>query len=241
MATIQNLTEIDFVSWLITGFMIFSIVIAAYEIICKFSKIIGKPIGWIRSQDKDHDLIIETTENLLALEKKQEDDMLRSDEYDKKLEEQLSDFIKNIQHSIDDGYKKIEHDMELIEDKLRTERQEERECDRKQSLEAQKELQIAYEETLNSIKSLSSKIDEVQKTTNQRFLENLKKQNKRVRAELKDKIADSYRRYCDTKKINKIELEALEGLIEEYEAADGKNSFVHSIVQKEMYTWKKIE
>ena len=241
MTAIQNLTEIDFVSWLITGFMIFSIIIAAYEIICKFSKIIGKPIGWIRSQEKDHDLIIETTENLLALEKKQENDMLRSDEYDQKLEEKLSDFIKNIKCSINDGYEKIEQDMRLIEDKLRTERQEEREYDRRQSLEAQRELQIAYKETLESIQNLSSKIDEVKKTTDQRFLDNSEKQNKRIRAELKDKIANSYQRYHDTKKISKIELEALEGLIEEYEASDGKNSFVHSLVQKEMYTWEKVE
>ena len=37
-----------------------------------------------------------------------------------------------------------------------------------------------------------------------------------------------------------MELEALEDLIDEYESADGKNSFVHSVVQKEMYTWEKV-
>lgn len=36
-----------------------------------------------------------------------------------------------------------------------------------------------------------------------------------------------------------MELEALEDLIDEYESAEGKNSFVHSVVQKEMYTWEK--
>ena len=30
-------------------------------------------------------------------------------------------------------------------------------------------------------------------------------------------------------------------LIEEYEAADGQNSFVHSVVQKEMYAWEKVD
>ena len=38
-----------------------------------------------------------------------------------------------------------------------------------------------------------------------------------------------------------MEKEALEGLIEEYEAAGGENSFVHSKVQKEMYTWTLVE
>ena len=74
-----------------------------------------------------------------------------------------------------------------------------------------------------------------------RFEENEKKHNKRVRAELKDKIGQTYRYHHSTGKINDIELEALEDLIEEYEAADGENSFVHSLVQKEMYTWEKVE
>lgn len=84
-------------------------------------------------------------------------------------------------------------------------------------------------ELKKSISELSKKLDEMQQ-----------KNNKRIRAELKDKISQSYRYYHSLGKINDMELEALEDLIEEYEAAQGKNSFVHSVVQKEMYTWERI-
>ena len=36
-------------------------------------------------------------------------------------------------------------------------------------------------------------------------------------------------------------METLEGLIKTYEDYGGKNSFVHSLVQKEMYTWEHID
>lgn len=106
--------------------------------------------------------------------------------------------------------------------------------DREQSFTIQREL-------TESIASLSKKIDNMQLNTNQRFEENERKNNKRIRAELKDKISQSYRYYHSIGKINDMELEALEDLIEEYESAEGKNSFVHSVVQKEMYTWEKVD
>lgn len=91
----------------------------------------------------------------------------------------------------------------------------------------------------NRIENISNKLDAMQMQTDQRFLENEEKENKRVQAEIKDKIAQSYRHYDSVKRISEMELEALEGLIETYESYGGKNSFIHSIVQKEMYTWEK--
>lgn len=68
-------------------------------------------------------------------------------------------------------------------------------------------------------------------------------------AEYKDKIGQSYRyykqrHYSDDEPIpywNHMEKEALEGLIEQYESHGGTNSFVHSIVEPEMQTWKLVE
>lgn len=108
-----------------------------------------------------------------------------------------------------------------------------RENDRAQSFNIQEQL-------LNRLDVLSDKIDAMQKSTDERFLSSEKKQNERVQAELKDKIGESYRHYHERNKINSMELEALEGLIETYENFGGKNSFVHSVVQKEMYTWEQI-
>lgn len=113
--------------------------------------------------------------------------------------------------------------------------------DREQSLSIQKELTVSQERISESINSLSDKLAEMQKNTNKRFKENDEKQNKRVQAELKDKIGQSYRYYHGLKKINDIELETLEGLIQTYEDYGGTNSFVHSLVQKEMYTWEHVD
>ena len=108
-----------------------------------------------------------------------------------------------------------------------------------QALSLQKELSDAQKSLTESVMTISHKIDELQRSTDERFRESEQKNNKRIRAELKDKISRSYRYYHSLGKITDMELEALEDLIEEYESADGRNSFVHSIVQKEMYTWDK--
>ena len=68
-------------------------------------------------------------------------------------------------------------------------------------------------------------------------------------AEYKDKVGQSYRCYKERKYSeeepvpywNHMEKEALEGLIKQYESHGGENSFVHSIVEPEMQTWKVIE
>lgn len=68
-------------------------------------------------------------------------------------------------------------------------------------------------------------------------------------AEYKDKIGQSYRyykarKYSDEEPIpywNCMEKEALKGLIKQYEIHGGKNSFVHSIVDPEIQTWKVID
>lgn len=113
--------------------------------------------------------------------------------------------------------------------------------DREQSIAIQKELTDAQKNLTVSLSNISQKIDDMQRNTDERFIESERRNNKRIRAELKDKISQSYRYYHSLGEINDMELEALEDLIEEYEEAEGKNSFVHSVVQKEMYTWKKID
>lgn len=140
----------------------------------------------------------------------------------KKNKEELLQTIKDNQSDI----------KTIMENRLR---------DREQSLAIQKELTDAQKKLSETIFDISRKIDEMKHNTDERFMESERKNNKRIRAELKDKISQSYRYYHELGKINDMELEALEDLIEEYEEADGKNSFVHSVVQKEMYTWKKID
>ena len=99
--------------------------------------------------------------------------------------------------------------------------------DRKQSLEIQKELSDAQNNMTNKVNDICRKLDDMEE-----------KENKRVQSEIKERIAQSYRQYNASKQISDMELEALEDLIATYEAHGGENSFVHSVVQKEMYTWE---
>lgn len=112
--------------------------------------------------------------------------------------------------------------------------------DRNQSLKIQEQL-------TKSIQEINDKLDKMKYDTDMRFLENQKqlqetreKTDKRTRAEMKDKISRAYRYYHAKKSWNYMEKEALLDLIEEYEAAGGKNSFVHSVVVPEMCLWEEI-
>lgn len=100
---------------------------------------------------------------------------------------------------------------------------ENRTHDREQSLAIQKQL-------TDAIGIISTKLDDMEI-----------KHNKRIRAEMKDKIGQQYRYYHEKKKWNEMEREALNDLIEEYEDAGGKNSFVHSVVQPESYLWEVVD
>lgn len=99
--------------------------------------------------------------------------------------------------------------------------------DRQQSLQIQKELTDAQNKITDKVDDICQKLNDMEE-----------KENKRVQSEIKERIAQSYREYNKTKQISSMELEALEDLIATYEAHGGENSFVHSVVQKEMYAWE---
>lgn len=61
------------------------------------------------------------------------------------------------------------------------------------------------------------------------------------RASLKNEISKMYRRFNKTKKWTEMDKNTLEDLIASYEDCGGKNSFVHSVVQKEMYSWEIVD
>lgn len=119
----------------------------------------------------------------------------------------------------------------LVDDHNRIKEYEENRIhDRKQSFQIQKQL-------IESQQQLDFSLAELK----QHLISMEEKQNKKTRADLKDKIRRSYQVYHERGEWNDMEKESLEGLIEEYECAAGTNSFVHDIVQPEMYTWKLVE
>lgn len=110
--------------------------------------------------------------------------------------------------------------------------------DRKQSLTIQKELMDSQAHLADKINEISVQLTAMQKKTDERFAANEEKTNKRIRAELKDKIRRSYQVYHDRGYWNEMEKEAFDDLLEEYESHNGTNSFIHTIVQPESYTWE---
>lgn len=115
-----------------------------------------------------------------------------------------------------------------------------RRLDREQSFSIQKQLVDANTQLATQLAELSQMMQENQKKTDQRFAESEERNQKRIRAELKDKIMRAYRLHHKTKRITTMELDALEGLIEEYFAVKG-NGFVQNTVRPEMYTWSVVD
>lgn len=93
-----------------------------------------------------------------------------------------------------------------------------------------RELKADVKNLVNVVHSLSDKIDEEQKRV---------KECKQ--AELKNQIKQIYHKCYKKKEITHMDWNTLEDLIAQYEEAGGMNSFVHTRVQKEMYTWNEVE
>lgn len=61
------------------------------------------------------------------------------------------------------------------------------------------------------------------------------------RARLKDRIGQAYRYYNSIGKWNHMEKDAFDDLIESYEQAGGKNSFVHDVCLPRSMQWEIVE
>lgn len=220
MEELENLFILDWKGLLLSIFIIFSAIIYGYMIIGKISEILGKPFKWWSERNKDHCDLMETMKLINSLEKKHSEHMEQYNRLSKEVEE----LVDNIQQYI----KTSDNRIKLINQTIHNfdiSRQKELQDNNK----AQNDLQKSQDNTNDMLSALREQL-----------IINEEKQNKRIRAELKDKIGQAYQRHHKEGKISSMEIEMLEGLIEEYEAAGGENSFVHSIVMKEMYTWEIV-
>lgn len=215
MKTISDLLEMDIAAWIVGAFLIMAGINKGIEIIGNFSKSIGKPFKWVKKRDVDHYELEKAKSRIDNIETKHKDDTTA-------LHQEIKDSI----------------------DELKSQMQqysENRVSDRKQSFAIQKELTEAQNKISESVDKIFDKVATLKEDTDRRFEESEAKQNRRVQAEIKDKIAQLYRRYHSTMTIRAIELESLKDLIKTYEEHGGENSFVHSLVEKEMYTWKVVD
>ena len=109
--------------------------------------------------------------------------------------------------------------------------------DREQSFDIQKQLtekQESIESSLIDIKNIVNGLV----VTIQGMQE---KNDSKDRAKIKDRISQSYRFYHKEQKWTSMDKESFNDLIRSYEAAGGKNSFVHSTCEPESETWEVID
>ena len=221
MGDIQALTEINFTNAFLALFIFIIGFNKIVEVTGKFFKTIGRPIKWLKTRDDDHDLILANAEAIKELAEIHKRDNDISNEHDDMIKEELTTFMTEVRSDI----------KQFTDNRVN---------DRSQSRQIQKELTDAQLSLTENVREIAEKIDLMQKSTNERFALSEEKNNKLVQSEIKERIAQSYRRYHLSNRISRMELEALEDLISTYESFGGMNSFVHSVVQKEMYTWDVI-
>lgn len=215
MNTLTDLLEMDIAAWIVGAFLVMAGFNKGIEIVGNFSKSIGKPFKWVKKRDADHDELEKAKTRIAELETQHKTD--------------TTALHREIKESIDELKKQMK------------EYSDNRVSDRKQSFAIQKELTEAQGKISESVDRIFDKVATLKEDTDRRFEESEAKQNRRVQAEIKDKIAQLYRRYHSTSTIKAIELESLKDLIRTYEEHGGENSFVHSLVEKEMYTWKVVD
>lgn len=94
MSDIQPLLGIDWVTLILSVFIIMSSTIAIVTVIGKFSEIIKRPVWWIKDKQKDHELIIENAKAIQELSKRHEEDTRQSILHDERIRNDLEKLTK---------------------------------------------------------------------------------------------------------------------------------------------------
>lgn len=210
------------------------VIIVAVPVLWKGASFIREKTGlelrFFRIRREKDQLLMNTSAQLIELEKRHKKDVSL-------YEEKLDLFFENVKNLIDEQGKTI-----------REERYSERCHDRQQSIDREKRLQEANMKAQKGIEKLAEQLNNMQQTTNRRFeaneikqKENEEREHKKARSDLKEKISRIYIKCNATKTITPMEFEVLKDLIAAYEDYGGLNSFVHSRVDKEMYSWTQID
>lgn len=93
-----------------------------------------------------------------------------------------------------------------------------------------------FDKVFASIRNLQTSIDAI----SDKVAEMQRRNDENEAARIKDRVAQAYRYYHSTGKLTKMEKEALEENIKAY-SQYSSNSFIHSVVEKELPTWIVID
>lgn len=110
MSTIEQIKDIDILSWAIIGFLILSIIVAGHKIICDFLTIIKKPIGIDKQRKEDHELLLKTVNDLHSLHNTHEEDKHQSIRHDAI----IRDDLKKLTETVED----ISNKLSIMQNKM---------------------------------------------------------------------------------------------------------------------------
>lgn len=197
MDTIQELFKIDF-SYLFISVLI--ILISIKSIVSIFEWVIGKlglETKWIREDREEHELLMNTSESLTVLQEEHKKDVKESNEHDKILQNNLSEFMSEMKDVISETQKEIK---QFAENRVH---------DREQSRIIQKEL-------TDSIKNIVDyNLDK------EKQIDNLMAAQREI---LADKINEKYKYYISIEGIPEDEFDEFTNLHKAYKGVGGNHS-----------------
>ncbi len=197
MNEIIELTNVDFSSIFIS---VFIILIGVKAIVSLFEWVINKlglETKWMRRKREEHELLLQTSQNLADLRNQHNHDVEESNIHDENIKEELSIFMKEIKSSVEKTQLEIK---QFTENRVN---------DRKQSLEIQRELK----DSIKSIVTYNSSKD--------RQIDNLMAAQREV---LADKINEKYKYYISIKGIPEDEVDEFANLHTAYKGVGGNHS-----------------
>ena len=197
MNEIIELTNVDFKSVFISVFVILIALKVAYSLFEGFVNKLGLETKWMRKRREEHDLLIQTSQNLAALQKQHTHDVEESDAHDEDIKADLSAFMTEIRTSISDTQSELK---QFAENRVN---------DRKQSLTVQKELT----DSIKSIVEYNSHKD--------KQIDNLMAAQREV---LADKINEKYKYYISIEGIPEDEVEEFTNLHTAYKGVGGNHN-----------------
>ncbi len=197
MGEINELLNINFSYVLMSVFIILAGIKSIVTIFEWVVDKLGLETKWMRGKREEHDLLLQTSQNLADLRNQHNHDVEESNTHDENIKEELSTFMTEIRLSVAKTQSEIK---QFAENRIK---------DRKQSLEIQKEL-------TDSIKSIAE-----YNSSKDKQIENLMAAQREV---LADKINEKYKYYISIKGIPEDEVDEFTNLHTAYKGVGGNHS-----------------
>lgn len=196
MDAIQELTKIDYGVLFVTIFTVLAGIKAISGMIEWGITKLGLETKWMRQKREEHELLLCTSQNLTALQKKHQEDVEQSIVHDKRIQDSLSEFMNEMRSSVEQTQK----DMKQFG--------ENRIHDREQSFKIQEELIYAIKAVTDGNISRDKQIDALSIAN---------------RELLADKIDQKYKRYIKLGGIPEDERDEFISLHDAYKGLGGNH------------------